>query len=346
MNLNLDELTVATREQFPDQNGSLCVDPIVRGGSERSFTRVTGSEGWKCVLVHYSPNKAENGLYSDIARFLDSIGVRVPKVLAEDRSRRLIWLEDLGGNDLHAFQHRPWAERRAAYSSALEAVGRLHRDGPKALSRHPLPLMTGFSNGTYEWEHEYFLTQFVKAACGLTLDNPLVERASAQLNLVMQSLRSVPETLLHRDFQSQNVMMLENEACLIDFQGMRFGPSFYDLGSLLYDPYVTFTHVERMELLEVAMAQAAHLKLDRERFEKLFYFGAVQRLVQALGAYGFLGLTREKTEFLQYIPAGLRHLRDAARRTGQLGDLLEFVESIENSIVQGTSPISRFGLSV
>ena len=44
-------------------------------------------------------------------------------------------------------------------------------------------------------------------------------------------------------------MIKNGRPVLIDFQGMREGCLFYDLGSLICDPYVTFTDEERNELM-------------------------------------------------------------------------------------------------
>jgi len=38
----------------------------------------------------------------------------------------------------------------------------------------------------------------------------------------------------------------------------------------------------------------------------------MQRLMQALGAYGFLGLVRGYQDFLQYIPKAVRSLREVS----------------------------------
>ncbi|GAB4247960.1 MAG: hypothetical protein OHK005_14380 [Candidatus Methylacidiphilales bacterium] len=344
--MTTEVLLEATRLRFPDAGKELRIAPILKGGSERSFTRVQSSTGWSAVLVVDSGAKLENGLYADIARFLAGIGVPVPKILAEDRSARLLWMEDLGVEDLHAFQHRPWPERRAAYASALEAVGRLHREGPAALNQSPLPLMVGFAHGTYAWEREYFIREFLVSACGLLRDHQLVQGVEPELEALADTLQKRPETLLHRDFQSQNVLIWEGRAHLIDFQGMRFGPAAYDLGSLLYDPYVSFTHVERMELLDIYREVGAPAREKNGELEARLYLGAAQRLCQALGAYGFLGLKRGKPEFLQYIPAGLRHLRDVARRSGGLPKLLKAAEVAEERLASGEAPASRFGLSV
>ena len=62
-----------------------------------------------------------------------------------------------------------------------------------------------------------------------------------ELSALGERLSGTGRCLVHRDLQSQNVMIRDGEPFLIDFQGMRFGSPFYDLGSLLCDPYVDFS---------------------------------------------------------------------------------------------------------
>jgi aminoglycoside/choline kinase family phosphotransferase len=117
--------------------------------------------------------------------------------------------------------------------------------------------------------------------------------------------------LVHRDLQSQNVMIRDGEPFLIDFQGVRFGSPFYDLGSLLCDPYVSFSDNERHELLSFYYGLTKG-DLDWATFQGSFWEASAQRLMQALGAYGFLGLEKRIKAFLAHIPAGLRNLHRAA----------------------------------
>jgi len=127
---------------------------------------------------------------------------------------------------------------------------------------------------------------------------------------------------VHRDLQSQNVMLWQDEPYLIDFQGMRFGSRFYDLGSLLCDPYVTFSPAERGELL-LFYYRLSDEELDWKSFQNAFWEASAQRLMQALGAYGFLGLAKGLKNYLTHVPAGLRNLRAAAENAESLPHLLD-----------------------
>lgn len=316
------ELIRETAARFPELDpATLIFNPIVRGGSERSFYRLGDGKGWAAILIHYGPDKKENGYYAPIARFLAELGVRVPRVLADDPALRLTWMEDLGGSDLHALAASPWPERSAAYRSVLENVFLLHQRGPSHLEGKPIPLMDGFSKGVYEWEHHYFREQFLEGVCGFALEGNEDALLRADLQVLTDRLKNTPRALVHRDFQSQNIMMVGGRAYLIDFQGMREGSAFYDLGSLLYDPYVPFSAGQRLELLRFYYDLETNPPLPWDKFQIRFHEGAAQRLMQALGAYGFLGLKRGKEVFLGHIPAGLANLREAARAAGTLGSL-------------------------
>ena len=121
---------------------------------------------------------------------------------------------------------------------------------------------------------------------------------------------------MHRDFQSQNIIVRNGQAHLIDFQGMRPGLAQYDLASLLYDPYVDLSDAERAELIEHYCRQK-----PSNDFGKILRLCAMQRLMQALGAYGFLGLVKGHKAFLQYIPKALALLRQVIARIDGLEPL-------------------------
>ncbi len=104
--------------------------------------------------------------------------------------------------------------------------------------------------------------------------------------------------------------MRNGRAHLIDFQGMRPGLAEYDLASLLYDPYVDLTEAERAELIAYYREQQGKkgITIDGD-FDSKLRLCAMQRLMQALGAYGFLGLMKGHKHFLQYVPAAIKSLR-------------------------------------
>jgi aminoglycoside/choline kinase family phosphotransferase len=140
-------------------------------------------------------------------------------------------------------------------------------------------------------------------------------------------LASLPRVLVHRDFQSQNILIHDDTAWLIDFQGMRPGLPHYDVASLLYDPYVELTGAERDLLLQSYKLAARRSGMEiAPGFDEIFYFCALQRLMQALGAYGFLGLQKGRPDFLAHIPAARRSLREVAARIDGLDEFVALLD--------------------
>jgi aminoglycoside/choline kinase family phosphotransferase len=114
---------------------------------------------------------------------------------------------------------------------------------------------------------------------------------------------------------------------------MRLGSPFYDLGSLLCDPYVNFSEEERDELLSFSYGLSKG-DLDPTGFRDYFWEASAQRLMQALGAYGFLGLQKGLKAYLEHIPPGLRNLHHAAAQVASLAHLRELSLSCQRAIEQ------------
>ena len=296
---------------------------ILRGGSDRTFFRYR-TEDRSCVLMHYGRERQENALYVEIGLFLKDIGIRVPRIIAHDPDLRLVLMEDLGQRDLWSLRNEPWTIREAHYSDALTMAARLHafplKDFPRGSVRH----MPAFGPELYEWERNYFREQFVEDVCNLSLKPALASALERELAALAERLMQISSCLIHRDLQSQNVMILDGETVWIDFQAMRPGCPFYDVASLLYDPYVCFTEEERLHLLRHYAARVSH-GLQWPELVLRFREAAVQRLMQALGAYGFLGLKQGKRFFLSHIPRGVDHLVEAAALSADLPCLQELI---------------------
>ena len=123
-----------------------------------------------------------------------------------------------------------------------------------------------------------------------------------------KQLADLPRSLVHRDFQSENVMVRDGQVFLIDYQGLRFGRPEYDVASLIYDPYVPLKKEEREQLITHYQRQGGE---DSDVFQTCLAKCAAQRLMQALGAYGNLGLNLGKPHYLKFILPAMDNLIEA-----------------------------------
>ena len=321
---NLIRQTVSRFPRFAQR--SMQIDPLEKGGSDRKYYRIRVTDEHSLILVKYGDSREENRHYCAIAEFLGGLSIHVPEIYHHDEEERLIWMEDLGEVDLWAHREQPWPERREPYSKALDELAALHLRACPALVDSGLQLQAEFNEELYLWEQNYFFENCV----GRVFHAPADAGEDAEaLRGIARTLAAQERCLIHRDFQSQNILISNGEAWLIDFQGLRPGLPQYDLASLVYDPYVELNAEEREELVNLYIGKVLDEggKID-PGFRHTLSLCAMQRLMQALGAYGFLGLVKERASFLEHIPAALASLREVLADLPELEATRALVEKL------------------
>jgi len=323
--INKDDITAFVRDalNIPERTTMELTHLAVRG-SEREFFRARWGEDNTCIIIKYNPHRIENTYYAEIGGFLKDIQVSVPEIIRHDPDLCLIAMEDLGDTDLWSLKGESWDVRRTIYIKTLDIIHRLHAFSIAEPSKIPVRLMDGFDLSLYRWEQDYFFENFVNGVCGLIPDAPLKERLDLELSTLIERLFATPQCLLHRDLQSQNIMIKHGEPYIIDFQGMRIGSLFYDLGSLLNDPYICLTDNEKNELLSYYY-RLADIDMEWDSFQICFWEASIERLMQALGAFGFLGYKKGFKTFIEYIKPGNEILIDAISNIPYMPHLLELV---------------------
>jgi aminoglycoside/choline kinase family phosphotransferase len=315
-----------TRLRFPSlEEAEVEISPIEKGGSDRKFYRIQFSPAQSIILVKYTHEHAENERYVEIAEFLAAHGVRTPRIFFHDPAEGLIWIEDLGERDLWSYRDTSWSVRRPLYESALEEVAKLHRVSAADSAEIRADLPAQFDAALYLWEQHYFFEHCLGHHFGVDEKKRRKLAARPALQEIAERLAGFPRVLVHRDFQSQNIILRGGEAHLIDFQGMRPGLAEYDLASLLYDPYVRLTGAEQAALLAFYQTIA---DVNETEFAEKVRLCAMQRLMQALGAYGYLGLAKGNKAFLAHIPAAQHSLGDVLARIDGVAPLRELLADL------------------
>jgi len=276
--------------------------PLPGRASDRSFVRIrAGSES--AMLIIRGTDRPENEFHVRHTRFLSRLGIRVPALMGDFPRLRITAMEDVGDYSLQSLL--PGMSRKArmsAYRRILEIAARLHSpETARKAARHTMA--EPFGPPLYGWEHDLFVTHFLV---------PFVHPSGSTVSALRRELAGVANTLagealalVHRDFQSSNLIRHRGEWVVIDYQGMRLGPAVYDIASLLFDPYATLPKDEQIELFSCYTDAAGRRASD---LSGPFRAACIQRLIQALGAYGRMQSLRQTARFRVYIAPGLRML--------------------------------------
>lgn len=307
------ELAAWAQEAWPGKRPEeIRVEPLAADGSLRIFLRLKA--GVRSLVAMANPvNPPENRSWEYLANHLGRLGLPVARVLAVDQEAGRFLMEDLGGGSLMEAVAAAGKDQEAVaalYRPVLAMLALLQARGARGLDTslcYDGPELT--PEVLRRQEAGYFLRELVLGAAGWQPEElpPELDQELAVLCRLAGEAR--PRGLVHRDFQSRNIVYYKGRYGLVDFQGARMGPGQYDLASLLHDPYVQLPWSLRERLLaEYLELLAAQGPLDQGEFRAGWAAVSASRLMQALGAFAFLTRKRNRPHFAASVAPALHSL--------------------------------------
>ncbi|MFZ5995417.1 MAG: aminoglycoside phosphotransferase family protein [Thermodesulfobacteriota bacterium] len=283
-------------------------------GSNRPFYRISGSKGSLIIVLPESKDPLhlkESEAYHYIGRHLAARGVPTPVIHGYDRATGAIIMEDLGDRHLERAvreENNTGATERW-YLEAVDILVNMQVRGAEGFdTRYCFDTPVYDRRLMLERESGYFLHAFLQGYLGLEITRD--ELAQDFERLADLAGEQPPTLFLHRDFQSRNLMVCKGRLRLIDFQGGRLGPPAYDLASLIFDPYVDLPDNMKEALFETYLLRLRRqYRINEEDFRHHFWYIALQRAMQVLGAFGFLTRVKKKPFFEPYIPVAVKNLK-------------------------------------
>ena len=307
-------------------------------GSDRTWYRVTIEvAGQPSIIVvdHGPPSEdstCEADAFAAIGRHLHHKGIPVPRIFAYDRPSGLVVLENLGDLHLQSLVRRVVDTEEIAnhYRAVIDLLIAMGVEGAKGFD-----LSYTYQTPYYdrelilEKESRYFVEAFVNGYLRLKID---FETFGDEFEVLAQRALDHPYTgLLHRDFQSRNILVKDGNYYFIDFQGARLGPLPYDLASLLIDPYVELPQSLQEDLLTYyARRLSDFVPVDPNDFLHAYKYCAINRNLQILGAFAFLSRVKGKKDFETYISVAVSSLKARLRtiEQGECPKLSRIIQSI------------------
>ena len=286
----------------------VCSDAGV-AGSERRFVRIrervaelSGSRSF--VLIIWNSADHDWDRFLNMEKELRSSISILPKIYQFDAAVGLILEEDLGATTVKAFCMNAQNDHQSVlnlYKHILDSTAAWHRLDPKLST---VVMSRSMDVEMFLWETSYFSEHCVTEYFGLQkeLDSGWHEERMR----LAAAAAGLPQVCMHRDFQSENILVTDGKVRFIDFQGARLGPAEYDIASLLFDPYIDcFSGREILDFYEYY----CNVNPGTNRSVETFRLCALQRIMQALGAYANLSIHKGKEWYQAYIPVALGRLQ-------------------------------------
>src|SRR4030095_9431369 len=288
------------------------IEQITSHGSDRIILRLRSNNGVSAIGIinnHIGENKA----FVAFAEHFRKFGLNIPEIYNISDDYIFYLMEDLGDitllKEIKSGGNDGFGETEAnLYKQVIEILPEFQVNAGKSLDYTYCYQFNEFGKDNIWHDINYFYSRFLEVLHNKSFDeNELNKDFQALVSKLLEASR---EYFLYRDFQSRNIMLKNGKFYFIDFQSGRRGALLYDIASLLYDARANIPMETREKLADHYFdVISGHISFDKEKYKDYFWYFAIIRILQAMGAYGFLGIVKGKKRFLESIPAALKNIR-------------------------------------
>ena len=326
---------------FHNHSGAFEITRLPGDGSDRSWYRLTSAKQ-SLIMVNHGIRTAsgtqEVDAFIHIGRHLSACGVSVPEIYLSDSFSGLVFLQDLGDQHLQDVVHRHGLNTDCIprlYRSLIDQLVHMGSIGIQGFDTHWTWQSAIYDQSlVMDMECRYFVEAFLNRYLDLNCRFADLENEFAFLSQRAATCAYIG--FMHRDMQSRNIMVHQDQCHIIDFQGARIGPLGYDLASLLIDPYVALPAEMADSFFDYYLQQLSRfMKVEASVFRDDYERCRLTRNLQMLGAFGYLAGDKGKHQFETYIPAALQTLGqnlDSFHERSELTGLRRVVDQAENRL--------------
>lgn len=268
------------------------------------------------VLMVAPPDKEPLDQFLFLAKSLKNRSARAPKVYAFDHQLGVILQEDFGTCSLmQYYQEHDNENNQLIFNKLNETIIHLQ----KKCSDIDLPI---YSSKILIDELSLFHEWYLK---GLDFKQNKLEDI---YSFLLTNIENQNKKFVHRDFHCRNLLIHDDQICLIDFQDALIGPITYDLVSFLKDAY----HKKNdLQIMDVCIK---FWELARSNFDVPQDFGdffidfemmGVQRHLKILGIFKRLYLRDGKNQYLNDIPLVENYVLEVAEKYPKLSYLKDLI---------------------
>lgn len=283
--------------------------------SFRKYYRVQDKDKTSILMVA-PPDKEPLNQFLFIAKSLKDRSARTPKVYAFDHELGVILQEDFGTYSLmQYYQEHDNENNQLIFNKLNETIIHLQ----KRCSDIDLPIYSSkFLIDELSLFHEWYLK-------GLDFKQNKLEEI---YSFLLTNIEKQNKNFVHRDFHCRNLLIHDDQICLIDFQDALIGPITYDLVSFLKDAY----HKKNDFLIMDVCIK--FWELARSNFDVPTDFGdffidfemmGVQRHLKILGIFKRLYLRDGKNQYLNDIPLVENYVLEVAEKYPKLSYLKDLI---------------------
>lgn len=262
--------------------------------------------------------------FISVTRFLERCHLPIPAIVKEDMSHHLLILEDLGDQLMfNLVEGKSEDMQRRWYKQAIDLLMRMQGAAEAHRDDRCIAFNRSFDATLFNWEFDHFLEYGIEERLDASIDAHDRAVFGKCTRSISKEIMTFPYGFTHRDFQSRNLLLKEDELFMIDYQDALMGPRVYDLVALLRDSYVTLPSDLVRDLIGY---YAATGDLDVDEVEYQFDLVTIQRKLKDAGRFVYIDRVKGNPNFLKNIPTSLGYVKEAFERSGAHRELCEVLK--------------------
>jgi aminoglycoside/choline kinase family phosphotransferase len=314
------------------------LEPLTGDAGFRQYYRFFVNE--KSYIAVDAPNDKSNNLaFIEIQQAFSKQSITVPELVAVDQANGFFCLSDFG--DVLLADVLTPDNMSDYYQKAIDVLPIIAIANMKSSFRFPIYDRDFISN-----ELAIFTDWLIAEHLQLSLTVDEEKHLGLCFEQLIDSALQQPQVVMHRDYHSRNIMLLDNSnqnlnhenftLGIIDFQDAVIGPITYDIVSLLRDCYVRWPDALIKPLFKKFYRKickdmpnlVGQVDVENEsKWQRWFDFMGLQRHIKASGIFARLHHRDKKSSYLKDIPLTLTYIQDISALYPELTFLHSFINS-------------------
>ncbi len=282
-------------EAFVDRAGwrGARITPLAQDASFRRYLRLE-QPGQSALVMDAPPQFEDTKPFIQVSEHLKQLGVRCAAIYFSDIENGFLLIEDLGDSTFTRLLASGENEL-VLYQHAIEVLVNLHNNHNAAKVDVP-----AYNFHRLIEESLLFTDWYLPSVQQQPGGNEMRAGFADALTAAHDALPLLEQTLVLRDYHIDNLMLVDGECAVLDYQDALVGSPAYDVVSLVEDARRDIPGHIREAVLETYLA--GRPGLDRTAFFQHIAFWGIQRHLKVAGIFTRLWRRDSKSQYLEHVP--------------------------------------------
>ena len=258
----------------------------------------------KNIIIVLSKKDTRKNLliYDAINKILIKNKIKAPKLISQNYKSKYIEIEDFGNLTAYKELKKKNKKKLFYYKKIIKLLNLLQKIKTNKIKTF---LGSNYSVPKYTKkillnEAKLFLDWYIPKKIKKKNQNLLKKKLLSIFKKLINNIKFGNKTFVHRDFHVSNLMIKNENLCIIDNQDAVFGNIAYDLASLIDDVRLKTSANLKKSIFEEYIK--TNKKINVVNFKNDFDILSVLRNLKIIGIFTRLSIRDKKNHYLKLIP--------------------------------------------